>query len=65
MPALLLWLVLASTLLMIGFLISSEKMSLNGLLRVLLSSLIGTICGAWIKKPGDKRRRAGRWGTRK
>ncbi len=65
MTALLLWLVLASSLLMIGFLISSEKMSLNGLLRVLLSSLIGTFCGAWIKNPGDKRKRAGRWGTRK
>ena len=54
MPMMLLWLVTASTLLMIGFLVNSDAMDLKGLIRVLASSLLGSFLGALIKKPGKK-----------
>lgn len=54
MPVMLLWLVTASTLLMIGFLVNSDAMDLKGLIRVLASSLLGSVLGELIKKPGKK-----------
>ena len=54
MQVMLLWLVTASTLLMIGFLVNSDAMDLKGLIRVLASSLLGSFLGALIKKPGKK-----------
>lgn len=60
MPALLLWLVIASTLLMLGFLIDSDAMSLTGLARVLVCSLLGSICGTLIKGTAKRKAMRGR-----
>ena len=54
MPAALLGLVMASTLLMTGFLVNSESVDLAGLARVLAGSLLGAAVGAWIRRPYKK-----------
>lgn len=53
MPALLLWVVTASALLMLGFLIDSKGMNGRGLLRVLLCNLIGSMAGVLL--PGKQK----------
>lgn len=60
-PALLLWVVIASLLLMLGFLIDSDAVSLSGLLRVLLSSLLGSFCGILMKASPKRKSRQGRF----
>ena len=55
MSVLLLWLVTASSLLMLGFLIDSDAMSPAGLARVLTSSLLGSLCGLSIKRSANRR----------
>lgn len=50
MPAALLGLVMASTLLMTGFLVNSESVNLAGLVRVLAGSLLGAVVGARIRR---------------
>ena len=59
-PALLLWVVIASSLLMLGFLINSDAVSLSGLLRVLLCSLLGCFCGILLNASPNKNRKRGR-----
>lgn len=54
MSAALLGLVMASTLLMTGFLVKSESVDLAGLVRVLAGSLLGAAVGAWIGRPDSK-----------
>ena len=63
MSAALLGLVMASTLLMTGFLVNSEAMDLAGLARVLAGSLLGTALSAWIRRPD--RKNSGRFTQRK
>lgn len=58
MPALLLWAVIASTLLMLGFLIDNERMTASGSIRILLSSLTGSLTGVLLT--GKQKRNAGR-----
>ena len=53
-PALLLWVVIASTLFMLGFIMNSEGMDAGGLLRVLISSLVGCLFGLLL--PGKQKR---------
>ena len=55
MSAALLGLVMASTLLMTGFLVKSESVDLAGLVRVLAGSLLGAAVGAWIRRPDSKK----------
>lgn len=55
MKALLLWLVISSTLLMFGFLSDGNSMSLRGLIRILACSLLGSLAGMVIGRPEKKK----------
>lgn len=61
MPALLLWIVTASVLLMLGFLINCDTMSLSGLVRVLLSSLVGSLSGTLFQRTEKRKTRTGKF----
>lgn len=61
MKALLLCLVTASTLLMLGFLLNSEAVSLPGLIRILTGSLFGSFVGMMIRRTEKRRTGKGRF----
>ena len=65
MPALLLWVVIASTLLMLGFLIDSDAVCLSGSIRILACSLIGSLSGLLNKRTEKRRRKTSKFAKAK
>ena len=64
LSALLLWVVTAATLLMLGFLIDSDAMSFSGLIRVLVSSLLGSLSDILLKGTAKRKKRGNFINTR-